>query len=66
MVTQKIDLNNLDEICTCSTIPEGKYLVLGDNRPISKDSRSIGLIDEKDIVGKSVFRLWPITKIGTV
>ena len=57
---------NLEEICTCSTIPEGKYLVLGDNRPISKDSRSIGLIDEKDIVGKSVFRLWPITKIGTI
>ena len=57
---------NLEEICSCSIIPEGKYLVLGDNRPISKDSRSIGLIDEKDIVGKSVFRLWPITKIGTI
>lgn len=57
---------NLEEICSCSIIPEGKYLVLGDNRPISKDSRSIGLIDEKDIVGKSVFRLWPITKIGTL
>ena len=57
---------NLEEICSCNSIPEGKYLVLGDNRPISKDSSSIGLIDEKDIVGKSVFRLWPITKIGTV
>lgn len=57
---------NLEEICSCSIIPEGKYLVLGDNRPISKDSRSIGLIDEEDIVGKSVFRLWPITKIGTL
>ena len=57
---------NLEEICTCSTIPEGKYLVLGDNRPISKDSRSIGLIDEKDIIGKSVFRLWPMSKIGTI
>lgn len=57
---------NLEEICTCSTIPEGKYLVLGDNRPISKDSRSIGLIDEKDIIGKAVFRLWPISKIGTI
>ena len=57
---------NLEEICSCSIIPEGKYLVLGDNRPISKDSRSIGLIEEKDIVGKSVLRLWPITKIGTL
>ena len=57
---------NLEEICACNTIPEGKYLVLGDNRPISLDSRRIGLIDIEDIVGESVFRLWPISKIGTV
>ena len=57
---------NLEEICTCTKIPEGKYLVLGDNRPISKDSRSIGLIDEKDIIGKAVFRLWPINKFGNI
>lgn len=57
---------NLEEICSCSTIPEGKYLVLGDNRPISKDSRMIGLIDINDIVGKAIFRLWPISKIGKV
>lgn len=57
---------NLEEICTCSTIPEGKYLVLGDNRPVSKDSRQIGLIDEKSIVGKAVFRIWPLTKISPI
>ena len=34
---------NLEEICSCNSIPKGKYLVLGDNRPISKDSRMIGL-----------------------
>ena len=57
---------NLEEICTCSTIPEGKYLVLGDNRPISKDSRLIGLIDEKDIIGKAIYRIWPISKFGSI
>lgn len=57
---------NLEEICTCKSIPEGKYLVLGDNRPISKDSRYIGLIDEKDIIGKATIRLWPISKIGSI
>lgn len=57
---------NLEEVCTCSSIPDGKYLVLGDNRPISKDSRVIGLIDIDDIVGKAVFRLWPISKIGSI
>ena len=57
---------NLEEICTCSIIPEGKYLVLGDNRPISKDSTEFGLIDEEDIVGKAIFRIWPLTKIGNI
>lgn len=57
---------NLEEICTCTSIPEGKYLVLGDNRPISKDSRTIGLVDEEAIVGKAVFRIWPMTKIGSI
>lgn len=57
---------NLEEICTCSSIPEGKYLVLGDNRPVSKDSRMIGLIDEKDILGKAVYRIWPISKFGNI
>ena len=57
---------NLEEICSCTLIPDGKYLVLGDNRPISKDSTEFGLIDEEDIVGKAIFRIWPLTKIGNI
>ena len=57
---------NLEEICSCNSIPKGKYLVLGDNRPISKDSRMIGFIDEKDILGKAVYRIWPISKFGNI
>ena len=45
-------------------IPEGKLLVLGDNREVSKDSRSFGLIDEANIEGKAIFRLWPFDKFG--
>lgn len=48
------------------TIPEGKILVLGDNRRISKDSRSIGLIKEDDIVGDVKFIFWPLQEFGVI
>ena len=47
-------------------IPGDKYLVLGDNRVNSVDSRTIGLIDKKDILGKTSIRIFPINKIGSV
>ena len=49
-----------------SIIPENKYLVLGDNRPISKDSRLIGLIDKRDIEGYTSIVLFPFNKFGSV
>lgn len=49
------------------TVPEGTLFLMGDNRPLSKDSRSsdIGFIDERDILGKVVLRLLPLNKFGT-
>ena len=44
-------------------IPEDMYLVLGDNREISLDSRKIGLIKKTDINGKISFRFWPLNKL---
>ena len=41
-------------------IPENKYLVLGDNRTNSLDSRNYGLIERKNIIGIKLFRIWPI------
>jgi len=40
-------------------IANGQYLVLGDNRSYSFDSRSWGPLDQKEIVGIVRLRLWP-------
>ncbi|OGC99787.1 signal peptidase I [Candidatus Amesbacteria bacterium RIFCSPHIGHO2_01_FULL_47_34] len=47
-------------------IPEGYYIVLGDNRNYSSDSREWGPISKKAIVGKAWIRYWPADRIGMV
>jgi len=44
-------------------IPQGELFVMGDNRPLSLDSRMFGTVDAKHIIGKLILRVWPISGV---
>ena len=47
-------------------IPEDSYIVLGDHRNVSYDSRNLGFIEKDLIKGRVSFRFWPLDKFGFI
>jgi signal peptidase I len=66
----------MDGVCTegGTKIKDGRsfkievdsFLVMGDNREHSMDSRVFGLVSKERILGKVVFKFWPFSKVGFV
>ena len=57
-------LRDIPPTGTLRRIPEGTYLVEGDNRAHSCDSRVWGLVPRDNIIGKVFFTYWPLDRIG--
>ncbi len=50
------------------TLGEDEYIVMGDNRQVSFDSRNeaLGAVSKDDILGKVMFRIYPFDSIGAI
>lgn len=65
---ERILASNIGRASQTILLGEDEYFVLGDNRNNSQDSRisAVGNVNKEDIVGKALFRIYPLSDLGIV
>lgn len=65
-VSETCTLVKPEPYCGPVQVPEGQYYMMGDNRNQSLDSRYWGFAREERVIGRAVFRIWPLDRIGAL
>lgn len=52
--------------CLSITVPEGHYFLMGDNRNESMDSRYWGFEPQSRVIGRAVYRIWPLSRVAPI
>ena len=64
----KEPMRQCGDVTSPVTVPKGYVFVMGDNRNDSLDSRysSVGFVDDRNILGKAVLRIFPLNEFGAL
>ncbi|MBY0405271.1 MAG: signal peptidase I [Cyanobacteria bacterium] len=54
------------QICDSVIVPPNSYYMMGDNRNHSADSRFWGFASQDRVIGRAVFRVWPLDRFGAL
>ncbi|WP_373533170.1 signal peptidase I [Vampirovibrio sp.] len=65
-VSETCTLVKPEPYCGAVKVPDGQYYMMGDNRNQSLDSRYWGFARKERVIGRAVFRIWPLDRIGAL